>query len=95
MEVQTYERMATLEAKLSTIESLLTKLDDKFDSLNNAYVPRAEIDVLFRQRDDQIAVLKLEIINIRQDKHNNRALLPAWVATVIALIALVAPYIKH
>jgi hypothetical protein len=93
MEVQTYERMATMEAKLGTIESLLTKLDDKFDNLNNAYVPRAEIDVLFRQRDDKLDILMAEVALMKQNKQNSKALIASWAAVLVAIIALVAPLV--
>jgi hypothetical protein len=95
MDIQTYERMATMETKLGSIESLLTKLDDKFDNLNNAYVPRSEIDVLFKQRDDRISAIVAEMVVIKQSGHSNRALIAAWAAVIVAILALTMPLVSH
>lgn len=94
MEVQTYERMATVEAKLNQIESLLTKLDDKFDNMNVAFVPRNEIDEKFRHRDEKIATLQIELQAAKQERQGNKALAPAWVGVIISLIAILSPYFR-
>lgn len=91
MDHNAYERMATMEAKLGQIESLLTKLDDKLDNMNTAFVPRMEIEEKFRHRDEKIVSLQSEIIQMKQDKQQNKALLPAWIGVIVAIAALLAP----
>lgn len=77
------ERMAKVETKLEQIEQLLTKLDTKFDLLNTAFVPRNEIDEMFRSRDARINELKAAI-------DSDKSQLPIWIGTIVSLGALVA-----
>lgn len=88
------ERMATLETELKQITSILNKLDGKFDDMNNAYVPRAEIDEKFKSRDEKIVALTVDVVSIKADRQSNKALAPAWVAVMVAIAALLIPLLK-
>jgi hypothetical protein len=83
------ERMVTLETQLGNIERMLLKLDDKFDNMTTVFVPRMEINEMFRQRDAAIATLQQEIISIKSEKQQNKTNAPTWVAAVIAFFALI------
>lgn len=89
------ERLASLEAQfaavdtqLSEIKTALLRMDTKLDAWQSTYVPRAEINEMFRSRDEKITLLHQEIIDLNEEKKANKQLLPTWTHAAVALIAL-------
>lgn len=82
------ERFARLEERLEGIERVSLRLEAKLDAWQETYVPRTEINEMFRARDEQIHELK-------DDKKTHRANLPMWVSASAAVIALVAMFWPH
>jgi hypothetical protein len=74
-------RVEVLEARLENIEAFLLRLDGKLDAWNQNYVPRAELNEMFRARDKEIAEVKLD----KRDNKNNG---PVWIASCASVISL-------
>ena len=64
------------------MEGVLISMNSKLDAWAQTYVPRNEINEMFRARDEQIKELK-------EDKKNNRQSWPYWITAAIALAAFV------
>jgi Skp family chaperone for outer membrane proteins len=93
------ERIAGLESEFKTIKELLFKMDAKLDAWNSNYVPRREIDEMFRSRDkeiagleeditDGLAALRNELHAYKQEQSSNKVLWPAWVSAIVSLVAV-------
>lgn len=62
-------------------------MDGKLDAWNNLYVPRQEINEMFRSRDKEIQELK-------DSKKDSRAMWVGWAGVAVAAIAIVVSLIK-
>lgn len=86
------ERLAAMEAKLATLEGVLMRLEAKLDAWQSNYVPRAEINEMFRARDSHLEQLRVEIKEVRaseeHDRQANKSVWPLWTAAIVSLVAL-------
>jgi predicted RNase H-like nuclease (RuvC/YqgF family) len=83
------ERLAALEAEISSLKSLLVRMDTKLDTWSAHYLPRTEAAEMFRSRDERIRDLSEELMRMREEKQQTKQLIPAWLQTAIALAAVV------
>jgi hypothetical protein len=81
------ERLARVETELGGIKELVVRVDSKLDAWSNTYVPRQEINEMFRSRDKEIQELK-------ESKKDTRAMWISWVSIAIALAGMVIMIIK-
>ncbi|NBI29014.1 hypothetical protein [Chengkuizengella marina] len=89
MEKEDIERMAKLEAELKSIRDVVVKMDTKLDTWNKSFVPRPELNEMFKARDKEIDDLNSQIDDLRQDKRNNKSIVPAWAGVVVAFGAMI------
>jgi uncharacterized coiled-coil DUF342 family protein len=82
---QQEKEVAYLVAKMDLV---IKSIDELKTSLSNNYVPRPEINELLRSRDERIRDLSDEIMRLRDEKQHTKQLIPAWVQTAIALVAV-------
>lgn len=82
------ERLAALEAEISSLKSMLVRMDTKLDTWAMHFLPRTEASEMFRARDERIRDLSEEIVRIRDEKQQTKQLIPAWVQTAIAIVAV-------
>lgn len=85
--VQNEQRMTKMESNLENIQELLIDIKNDLKNMNQAYVPRNEINVLFQQRDKEIADIKT---NLADGKRN----VPNWISSIVAVIAMLIAYFK-
>jgi uncharacterized small protein (DUF1192 family) len=83
------ERLAALEAEISSLKSLMVRMDTKLDTWSAHYLPRTEAAEMFRARDERIKDLTDEITRLRDEKQQTKHIIPAWIQTAIALAAVV------
>lgn len=90
------ERLAALEAQftatssqLNDIKGAMVRLEAKLDAWQATYVPRIEIQEMFRSRDEKIAALQGEINDIHAEKAASKQLFPGWAQVAVAVLALV------
>jgi hypothetical protein len=82
------ERLAAMESELQFVKDYLIRIDTKLDAYAETYVPRTEINEMFRARDEQIRELKEQ----RQSSHQ---LWPTWLAAIAAVISCLAAILPH
>lgn len=96
------ERLAKMEQKTDNIERLVTDINNKFNAFTEIYVPRTEINLMLEARDKQIDDVssdlkekadKGDIERIVKEKDNWQKNMPAWAAVIVAIIALVMPFL--
>lgn len=86
------------ETKLALLEQQMTYLVNGFNdfreelkewkkSMSNEFVPRAELDVIFKDLNEKIR-------DIKEDKKTNRTLIVSWVSVGIAAISVIAAIIS-
>lgn len=80
-EPRNIERLASVETKLESIEAALIRMDAKLDAWNQNYVPRQEINEMFRARDKELEQIKLNATT-------NKNILPSWAAVIVAIAAM-------
>jgi hypothetical protein len=85
-DVKNGERLARVEQDVVTVKDFLVRIDSKLDAWQNTYVPRQEINEMFRARDKEITELK-------DNKKHNSTQFVAWAAVIVALVSIVLPYI--
>jgi hypothetical protein len=86
-EPRNLERLASVETELKGIKEFLVRLDGKLDAWSNIYVPRQEINEMFRSRDKDIQDLK-------DNKKDSKYLWVAWVAVAVSIVSLVVTVIQ-
>lgn len=101
-EMENGERLAKMEQKTDNIERLVTDINNKFNAFTEIYVPRTEINLMLEARDKQIDDVssdlkekadKGDIERIVKEKDNWQKNMPAWAAVIVAIIALVMPFL--
>jgi hypothetical protein len=81
------ERLARVEQDVLTIKEYMMRMDGKLDAWNNTFVPRQEINEMFRSRDKEIQELK-------DSKKSAAAMWVGWAGVAVAVIAIVVTLIK-
>ncbi|NDI33238.1 hypothetical protein [Chengkuizengella sediminis] len=71
MEKQDIERLAKLETDIKAMRDLIMNMDSKLDIWNKTFVPRNEINKMFRSRDKEINELTQDMEKMRKDIANN------------------------
>ncbi|MDP5273265.1 hypothetical protein [Chengkuizengella axinellae] len=89
LEKEEIERIAKLEAELKSIRDVVIKMDTKLDTWNKSFVPRPELQEMLKARDKDIEDIKADLNNLRMDKRNNKAIVPAWAGVVVAFGAMI------
>jgi hypothetical protein len=74
-------KLARVDVQLVGIKESLVKIEAKIDVWGNLYVPRAEINEMFRARDKEIQELK-------DLKRDSKALIVSWAGVAVAVIAV-------
>lgn len=85
--MQNEQRMTKMEADLDNIKELLIDIKNDLKNMNQAYVPRNEINIMFQQRDKEILDIKT---NLSDGKRN----VPNWISSIVAIIAMLIAYFK-
>lgn len=80
MELTDAERLTRLETKLDGIEAAIVKMDAKLDVYSANFVPRHEINEMFRSRDKQLE-------DVRTALRDNKKAWPSWIAVVTSATA--------
>jgi hypothetical protein len=86
-QTQQAERLARMETELISVKEYLVRMDGKLDAFTNIYVPRQEINEMFRSRDKEIQELK-------DSKKDSKTLIAAWAGVIIALGAAITTLVK-
>lgn len=76
------ERLARVETEVISIKEFMIRFEGKLDAWNNTYVPRQEINEMFRSRDK-------EIDDLKNSKKDSRNLLVSWASVAVALVAVI------
>jgi hypothetical protein len=76
------ERLASVETELKSIKEMLARMDGKLEAWHQNYVPRAELNEMFRARDKEIEEIKIA-------KQESRSLWPVWVGAAISLAGVI------
>lgn len=84
--IENERRTARVETDLVNIKELLLDIKDELKGFNQTYVPRTELNEMFRSRDK-------EIREIREDKQSSKQMIVAWAAVVVSVIAVIFSYI--
>lgn len=79
-------KQAKVEADLSNIKELLLDIKDELRGFNQTYVPRTELNEMFRSRDEQIK-------EIKENKNASKNLIVSWAAVIVGIIAIILPFI--
>jgi predicted nucleic acid-binding Zn-ribbon protein len=87
-ENETAERLVKLETKLETIETSLRRLEAKLDAREEKFVTRDVLNEILRSRDERSLSLQKAIYEIKDEKKENKKVLPDWINAFIALTAL-------
>ncbi|NBI28576.1 hypothetical protein [Chengkuizengella marina] len=66
MDKQDIERLAKLEAEIKAMRDLIMKMDNKLDTWNKTFIPRDEINEMFRSRDKEINELTQNLEKFRE-----------------------------
>ncbi|MDP5276477.1 hypothetical protein [Chengkuizengella axinellae] len=72
MEKQDIERLAKLETEIKAMRDLIMNMDSKLDIWNKTFVPRNEINEMFRSRDKEVNELSQDLEKIRENVANNQ-----------------------
>jgi hypothetical protein len=88
MDMENQERLARLETQMENMLTGLARIDDKLDMWNQNYVPRNEINEMFRARDDDIKELRENQQQERLDRRSFKTTWPSWVSAGCAFIML-------
>lgn len=95
------ERMAKMETQIIGISDTLAKIDGKLDAWNQNFVPRNEINEMFRSRDDSITEkatkesvknFEKKINGLEREQLSIRKLWPAWLGCIISIISLLSHF---
>jgi predicted RNase H-like nuclease (RuvC/YqgF family) len=81
-EMTDVERVARIEERLDAIERVILRMEAKLDAWQETYVPRTEINEMFRARDEQIRELK-------EEQRNSKQVWPQWVAAIAAIMSVI------
>lgn len=79
-------KSAKMETDLSNIKELLLEIKGELKGLNQTYIPRSELNEMFRARDEQIK-------EIKSNHGSNKQLIVAWAAVCVAIVAIILPFI--
>jgi chromosome segregation ATPase len=82
------ERIASLEARLAGMETVLMRLEAKLDAYQSQFTPRQELYVMLEARDEKIKDLREEIDELKREKQAHKQAIPNWVSSLIAAGAL-------
>lgn len=85
--IQDEQRMTRMETEIINIKELILDVREDIRNQNDSFVPRNEISVMFEQRDKEIATLQ-------EDMKDKRKLLPAWISSIVSVIAIAIAYFK-
>jgi hypothetical protein len=85
--VEVEKKMAKVETDLSNIKELLLDIRGELKGLNQTYVPRMEINEMFRSRDEDIK-------EIKSSQSSSKQLIVAWAAVIVAIVAIIIPFMK-
>jgi hypothetical protein len=85
--VEVEKKMAKVETDLSNIKELLLDIRGELKGLNQTYVPRMEINEMFRSRDEDIK-------EIKSSQNSSKQLIVAWAAVIVAIVAIIIPFMK-
>ncbi|HEU4963718.1 MAG TPA: hypothetical protein VFV52_07630 [Bacilli bacterium] len=92
------ERLASLETKLSSLEEMLRRMDEKIDNLQNRHITLEEVNEMMRLRDAQVQQLREDIREsnrrLEEVQLESKRLYPQWAAVLIALASLGITLIK-
>lgn len=89
------ERLAAMESELQFVKDYLIRIDTKLDAYAETYVPRTEINEMFRARDEQIKELKDQNRELKEQRQSSHQLWPTWIASIAAVISCLAAILPH
>lgn len=79
--VESAAKSAEMRADLNNIKELLLDIKGELKGLNQTYVPRQEINEMFRSRD-------VTMNEIKEEMSKKKDRLPDWIAVGVAVVAL-------
>jgi DNA repair exonuclease SbcCD ATPase subunit len=96
------ERLAVVEEQIKNLVTAITGLSNDLKNWRKDYVPRQEIQEMFRSRDQDIqeirdalkgaanksdiAEIKQTLAEMKNDKRSNKALYAAWAGVSVSLV---------
>jgi hypothetical protein len=86
--------VAIVKADITNIKELLLDIKGELKDLNQTFVPRAEINEMFKNRDEKISENKEQIKTIKENQNSAKAALTSWLSIIIAALALLYSFIK-
>lgn len=99
MDGKNVERLAVVEEQIKQLVVAVNSLSTDLRNWQQNYVPRAEINEMFRARDKALDEIAAEVERLRgefqqyktdqqQHRHSWRATWPAWAAVAVAAMGL-------
>lgn len=90
--------VAAMKSDIKNMMGLLVDIKDELKGLNQTYVPRSEVNEMFRSRDEYNKELKssitADINNIKQNQNSSKQLIVAWAAVAVSIVALLLSFIN-
>lgn len=81
-------RLLVVEKQLEDIKSAMLRMETKLDAWQENYVPRAEINEMFRSRDESIRDIRDENTRLWDERRANKQTIPSWIQVAISLGAI-------
>lgn len=91
------ERLVKVETKVDNIETVAVRMESKLDAWAANYVPRPEMNEMFRARDEQIELMRDEIKTMRTEKSteqltektSSKSNLATWAYVIVSIVTVV------
>lgn len=74
---------------MMTTDERMQNIEDDLDAMDDKYVPRKEVEALFKVRDDNIADLEKRLDNTETSRRQYIGNLPSWIGLIISIISLI------